>query len=65
MSNTNTEATETERAEAMRHIDTLTAWLNSHPLCPKQAQARSDRVRELSRWLAYLQSMDRKHSYWR
>ena len=48
-----------ERKEALRHISELSGWLNSHKLCPEQAQARADRVAALERWTAYLQRLDK------
>ncbi len=59
MSNNNLGSTALERTEAKLYIAELQSRLNSLKLSPQQALARSDCIRELARWMDYLDRLNR------
>ncbi len=58
MSNNNLGSTALERIEAKQYIAELQSRLDSHKLSPRTALARSDCIRELARWMDYLDRLN-------
>ena len=59
MSFNNLSSTVLERTEAMQHIAELQSRLSEFNLSPQQALTRSDCIRELARWMDYLDRLNR------
>jgi|GEM_PF-6777560 len=60
MSFANTRPTIKDLCEASQQVLNLQNWLDSHELSPELAQARVDRIRELTRWQSYLKKLIRE-----